>query len=1098
MQHQLYALGQLVIKVDDQAVRLAGTRDYALVMFLGFSQGRAVLRDRLVGLLWDQEGRGSRRHGLSQVLYRVRRSLPNLPVIADRYTICLPEGGMWVDARDLLSAVAIGELDRACVLYRGRFADGFYVKGASGFEEWQECVGREVEGAAMRALKGQLASAESVGNWWLVEHTANQLLEHDPYDEVAHTCRIKSIAADGDLDRAQREIDRVADLFRRDLGRPAPPTVVDAADRIRNGSLAARASNSAAEPSELRFVGRRSEFAFLKAAWQAASAGEGRAIQVRGEGGIGKSRLCRHLMRMAAIDGGRIVRGRCYESGAKLPYSGVVDALVQSIRPEDLARVGSPWRGILGNLLPELCAGSDAMDSLAHVEDEGGRRKVLESISQLLLYLSGLGPLLFFLDDMHWADESTSEAIGYAAQRLRHARVLILVAVRPEELPSAPEAVGAPRLTETFGVLHLREMPHDDVADLLSAFEGQVGRNLPTGLKDAVVHKAAGRPFLILELLRHGISSRLNGRSDSVEHTEQLPGSVDLLLGRRLEGLTGDGSRVTGALAVLGGEAAATLVRQVARVGSHNFARTVEELVLKNIALETGFTLAFSHDLMREAVWRRLSFARRGLFHRRAAAVLKRVPSSPPAAIAVHMEAAGQSGRSYRYALAAASASARVHAHAETEFFLRLAVASAQTPDDRLEALDQLAVHLYMIGRYAEVVPVLGELKPWYVRRQSRNGLFISAVVELHVSLAAAETPVSTLILRARELTQLLASVDAPEAAMGSIGWIIETAHDAGQTEFLTELTRYAYSQAVTEPPCSWKAKLLSVCARAFSLYQSTELGCRCAADALDMARGIGDSATEVLALIGYGTAATLNGSYQIAEDCFAQAIAQSQTPHLLHYRQRIWNNYGVLLIEQGRLNEASRLLEAALELASVHDRLFLLGNLALVEVDRAEWTRVEDYAKALAQANQTLQAPWVELFLMTLRGYVALGTGRYDQVRSLRQTVIGAIESGCRLADASHVEIFLARSARLIDEPAGALSFLQGSADACRPRNAGGAARLDLEHARYLAATDPDVAVAIATRVTDWAAQAGAARLQAQAASLIAALNLNGSSSRR
>ncbi|MGH7576845.1 MAG: AAA family ATPase, partial [Longimicrobiales bacterium] len=345
---------------------------------------------------------------------------------------------------ELLAAVEAGDIQTACELFGGQFLEGFYIDAAGGFEEWRESMTRTLNGAGSRALTARLAEADAGGRWWTVERTANQLLELDPYDEQVHAMRIRSIAADGDHARALREIDRAVDLFRRDLGQLPEADLRELIDRIGSGSVATDVGFKD-QPALSRFVGRTDEFRELRHAWSSVAEGRGVAIAVCGEAGIGKSRMCMQLLRVAAIEGGRVLDGRCFESASQVPYGGICQAL-SGIRDADLALLAPHWRVVLAGLLPELSPlGADAVRAVER-EAEAGRRQLFEAVVQLIRAMARHRPVALFVDDLQWADASTTDLLHYLTRALSEEPVLILVAVRPEEL--APSAL--PKLIDGF------------------------------------------------------------------------------------------------------------------------------------------------------------------------------------------------------------------------------------------------------------------------------------------------------------------------------------------------------------------------------------------------------------------------------------------------------------------------------------------------------------------------------------------------------------------------------------------------------------------------------------------------------------------------
>ncbi len=1084
--YRLHLLGGCTVCQGAQSIRLGTAREYGLLSYLAFAPDRLFTRDHLIALLWDSGQDRARRHGLSQLLYALRKRLPSLPIHVERLGVGLGRGVVLLDAVELLAAADAGNWVEVCEMYCGRFADGLSIRNARGFDDWRDSVALAVESAAAKAMRVRLEAANSVGNWWLAERTAARLIALNPYDEFAHAARLQAIASGGELSRALTELERTSEVFRRDLGVVPGVEFKDLASRLtsidRHGL-----SETTDQATDVRFIGRATEFDQLRQAWRATACGLGAAIEIRGEAGIGKSRLARHLLRFAAIDGGRVLRGRCYEGVGRLPYNGLSDTLASDVKPADCAALGPAWRSALRRLLPELDVPAPVGDMTP--AGETGRRVLFEAVAQLLERISSVVPVALYLDDFQWADPSTVAVINYLARRLRAARVLILVATRSEW----PVRRSAKALTcEVFNVIHLNSLTSVEAADLLSACEAHAGVEIGALAKASLLARAGGHPLYIVELVRHAMHRNQRREPDRPvgPRPAGVPIGIERLLAARLDALTQTQRRLVNVVAVLGGKCTLGLLVRLSGLSVGVVSRAMETLIGRQILINDGTVVTFVHDLIREVAWGKVPEEGRQALHIVAANALEAMPKAEVGNIALHMYAGGRPSEAYHYAMEAAATASALFAHSESEFFLRLAIATAEADQQRLVAMDGLCQHLYSLGRYAEVAEVMGDLEPWYARSGNRAGLLMAAVVELQGDLAKGVSTAASLGRRARNLAELLAREVDPEKAAGALGAIIEAGHDVGQGAFITTLLGSVYERAAESKMSPAHSQLLATCARAFAAYVDAGKGCECAARALQVARDVGDPASEVIALIAYGTASTLAGSLITASECFERALQLTDSPGLSHYKQRIWNNYGVLLIERGCLSEARSVLEAALGLSTVHDRLFVYANLGIIAIEERQWPTVTACAGSLAEANGVLQVTWGDMTRRTLEAYAALGVGDMVRCREMAREIEELrCSGGSEMIETSYLEILLARAGTFGCDARRVADRLGRAAARSRSTNAGGAARLDLERASVMSAVDPEGARGIALGVARWARNAGAEGAAQQAECLLESL---------
>ncbi|KOX14134.1 hypothetical protein ADL05_17775 [Nocardiopsis sp. NRRL B-16309] len=242
--------------------------------------------------------------------------------------------------------------------------------------------------------------------------------------------------------------------------------------------------------------GRDEETAKVDAVLAAARSGRSGALVLRGEAGIGKSALLDHAERGAAATGTRVLRGAGVESESDLPYAGLHLLLGRAM--EHVDALPSPQaralRGALG--LADSASPSRFLVGLA--------------VLTLLAELAATGPVLCLVDDAHWLDRESAEALLFATRRLEAEGVAVLLAVRE---PHAP-LLATPHIDE----LRLRRLPRTDAEALLR--EHAVG--LPRQVRGQVLADAAGNPLALLTLAaaqRDGYSSTRMGVSGRIQDT---------------------------------------------------------------------------------------------------------------------------------------------------------------------------------------------------------------------------------------------------------------------------------------------------------------------------------------------------------------------------------------------------------------------------------------------------------------------------------------------------------------------------------------------------------------------------------------------------
>jgi DNA-binding CsgD family transcriptional regulator len=240
-------------------------------------------------------------------------------------------------------------------------------------------------------------------------------------------------------------------------------------------------------------VGRREECRAIERLLADTRAGRGGALVVSGEPGIGKTSLLEHAV--SGASGMRIVRARGIETEATVPFVGLVDLLT----PLAALAEGLPGRQAEA-LRSALAIGpTQPVDRLA----------VLVGAFNLLCAAAEEQPVLALVDDAHWLDAASAEAIAFAARRIAADRVALLIATRSRghaELPS----------------IMLQPLTSQEARELLAL------RGLAPDGVDGAVRDAAGNPLALLELASGG--TRFERGHSSLEEAyarvvSELPGT---------------------------------------------------------------------------------------------------------------------------------------------------------------------------------------------------------------------------------------------------------------------------------------------------------------------------------------------------------------------------------------------------------------------------------------------------------------------------------------------------------------------------------------------------------------------------------------------
>ncbi len=308
----------------------------------------------------------------------------------------------------------------------------------------------------------------------------------------------------------------------------------------------------------------------------------------------------------------------------------MVAQLLRAAIGDEPGDVPEPLRGDAARLLPDL--GAAPATSL---DEPGTRQRFLESISRLIADSFDDSPGVVFVDDLHWCDPASLDALGYLGRRLGQRRILLLAARRTDE--PDPDRRGA-RLAELGEGISLGRLSRDDVLGLAA----RAGVDEAAG--EEVYRESEGLPLLVTELLSADRGSSAGG--------------VRAVLEARLDSVGETSTQVLGAAALIGRGFDADTLRAVSGRSEEEVAVALEELTTRGLIAERDDVYDFGHERLRSIAEERVGLARRRLLHRRIAEALT-AARADPSIVAHHLEHAGHD-RQAAEAYAAAGDRARV------------------------------------------------------------------------------------------------------------------------------------------------------------------------------------------------------------------------------------------------------------------------------------------------------------------------------------------------------------------------------------------------------------------------------------------------------
>ena len=610
-----------------------------------------------------------------------------------------------------------------------------------------------------------------------------------------------------------------------------------------------------------QFIGRSRELAFLLERADPATR-RGGCVLVRGEAGLGKTRLVNEFAAAAAERGTKVVLGatRVY---ANRPYAAFLDVI------EALQAAPPP--------VPED-AGLD------------GRTAWFERVATILRGTVGAAGATIVIEDLHWADAATLDLLRYCAVKLAHAPIVFVATYRSDEVErdSARERAFA-ALERDVDTLTLMPLAPGQTEHLIRSALADTGTTLPQGVVAEVRDLAEGRPLFAEELLR-GVLERL-GRNEHARPS--VPPSVRASVRERFLALAEPQRELLLDASLFGRRFSARRVQRLsgtdepAALAALRRARDLQ-LIVEDPADPDGDAFEFRHALTREAVYAEMLRAEARGRHARVAAQLIEEKTPDAAAIAEHTWRARAGENAALWNERAGDDAAAVFAFAEAARAYERSAASTADPARRARVSEHAAQAAYHTGDIETAAHWFGEAARALLAVDRPDDSVRVALLRSRILTEAGQSD-----LALREAEQL---AEAPHAAAHRFR--IET-HIAGQLcrrgrahDALERLRRVEPLAAAAEPAAI--PAFLGAYGYALSLAGETAAARERFAGAIAAAHACGALELEART---YNNWATLEFSFgPVSRACELHAAGLAVATAMKHARHVAWMLHNRLL----------------------------------------------------------------------------------------------------------------------------------------------------------------------------------------------------------
>jgi predicted ATPase/class 3 adenylate cyclase len=762
------------------------------------------------------------------------------------------------------------------------------------------------------------------------------------------------------------------------------------------------------EGVETRMVGRETELKFLRdALLTAVEENEGQMVTISGEAGVGKSRLLyefRNWIELLPPPAVRLFEGRGRQEAQGQPYGLLRDVFEFRFQIQEDERGGVSRHKLVSGFMDVFESDEDG-EQHAHIlgqllgvdfGDSPHLRGVREDPQQLrdrgLMYLeayfqklSEAGPVVLMLEDIHWADDSSLDALNRLGQRTPQQRLLVLCAARPTLYEHRPFwGEGQPHHTR----LDLRPLSKRESRQLVGEILKLVDQ-IPPELRELVVEGAEGNPFYLEELIKMLVEGEVIVKGGERWHIEvgrlseiEVPPTLAGVLQARLDSLPVEERVVLQQASVVGRLFWDRVVAHIYAQGGNGVEVIPEVLkALRGREMiyrreESVFADAreylFKHDVLREVTYESVLKRLRRRYHGLVADWLIAQGAGRAGEysglIAEHLLQAGRTDQAGAYFLRAGEYALASYANREAEAHLRKALELSLDTAQRAACLAGLGEALGWQGRTDEADQVL---------RQAIN---------IHYAMEDYDRAAS---LYAR-LSRVLWYVDykrAWDACQEGLACLENAPQSPGMAHLLAEAGRVAYFRG--QPA----ERVVSLCNQA-----------------IEMAENLGIVEVEAESSI---TLALTIDDHQEGIDIFREAAALSEAHGLLRTAARAHFNLGnKYYLTLGGVNKSLKhylkSADISRQIGEIDQMILALKNVLQYRFQLGYLESTEEYTNEFLRRSSAAESQVIE-FQEFLRGYASHFRGDWIRAREFYRAELDKLDKGGSLQFIAFFNISLA-----------------------------------------------------------------------------------------
>ena len=677
---EIRLLGPVEVKFDEKLLKISRRMERAILYILAVEH-RPISRTKLIDLLWPDADQSDPRASLRTALSRLRNELPDPDMIKTELDqVCLDFEHCFIDVKTFedhyqhlkhllspyqnnrtLPTSIVNQIQKALDLWRGNtILTGDNLEKYHAVEIWRQSTNNKLIHRRKFLMKRLADHYRVSGQDERALSVFMELAKLDFTDIDSQCTALDILISLGRHQDTMNYCDTLENIYEYEFNAPLPDEILSRCQRsqYRIDSDQSETLNQWPIPlaMNLQMVGRQTELfqlhqGFSKGGW----------ISIQGEMGVGKTRLVQELFQTLSPRP-ILALFYCREMEISLPFSPIINCLRDSVPSEIWTEIDPVWTNQLSLLLPELSAYIKGDEQQPLSKLPAGKQHLFDALLYVCHYISNkYGKMLFFIDNAHWADSQTLQAISYLVSRGffdRHG--LLVIASRSEEKnPELDKIVDIASRRKPMQTIRLNGLNFFELKNLAA----QVLDKQPSeAFINKLMQETGGNPFLALEIIRNMLEMTHYPDIYEGSSTIPLPMSIQAVFRKRFSSLDDDARHLLLCSAVLGDNLSLDMLETVAELTPSMISKAIDPLIKSGFIQSVSKNndnenhLHFSNEIMREVVLNESSNLQLQIIHRQ---IAQRMASDSPhddkaGMIASHFLSGGENKKAFQWFLKAA------------------------------------------------------------------------------------------------------------------------------------------------------------------------------------------------------------------------------------------------------------------------------------------------------------------------------------------------------------------------------------------------------------------------------------------------------------